>query len=129
MTFNHVGMEIGFLSNIFHIFILRFSKSIMLNTNLDEKIDIVKGYLEEFLEKNLPNLLQLYQLLEPFHHYLQLPFKLKINIRPTIILYRNSPVGLVYRPELLVTIRVEPTFLVTDKIVSVKYRHFWSPQT
>ena len=77
MTFNHVGMEIGFLSNIFHIFILRLSKSIMLNTNLDEIIDIVKGDLEEFLEKNLPNLLQLCQLLEPFHHYLQLPFKLK----------------------------------------------------
>ena len=36
----------------------------MLNTNLDEKIDIVKGDLEEFLEKNLPNLLQLCQLLE-----------------------------------------------------------------
>ena len=52
-----------------------------------KKIDIVKGDLEEFLEKNLPNLLQLYQLREPFHHYLQLPFKLKINIRPTIILY------------------------------------------
>ena len=53
MTFNHVGMEIGFLSNIFHIFILRFSKSIMLNTNLDEKIDIVKGDLEEFLVQSL----------------------------------------------------------------------------
>ena len=79
MTFNHVGMEIGFLSNIFHIFILRFSKSIMLNTNLDEKIDIVKGDLEEFLEKNLPNLLQLCQLLEPFHHYLQLHFKLELD--------------------------------------------------
>ena len=49
----------------------------MLNSNLDEKIGIVKGDLEEFLEKNLPNLLQLCQLLEPFHHYLQLPFKIK----------------------------------------------------
>ena len=39
----------------------------MLNTNFDEKVDIVKGDLEEILEKILQNLLQLCQLLEPFH--------------------------------------------------------------
>ena len=67
MTFNHVGMEIGFLSNIFHIFILRFSKSIMLNTNFDEKVDIVKGDLEEILEKTSKSSSTICQLLEPFH--------------------------------------------------------------
>ena len=91
MTFNHVGMEIGFLSNIFHIFILRFSKSIMLNSNLDEKIGIVKGDLEEFLEKNLPNLLQLCQLLEPFHHYLQLHFKLKHKYTSNYYIIQKQP--------------------------------------
>ena len=61
MTFNHVRMEIGFLSNIFHIFILRLSRSVMLNTDFDEKVDIVKGDLEEFLQQKnfLSNLLQL----------------------------------------------------------------------
>ena len=63
----------------------------MLNTNLDEKIDIVNGDLEEFLEKNLPNLLQLCQLLEPFHHYLQLPFKLKHKYTSNYYIIQKQP--------------------------------------
>ena len=63
----------------------------MLNSNLDEKIGIVKGDLEEFLEKNPPNLLQLCQLLEPFHHYLQLPFKLKHKYTSNYYIIQKQP--------------------------------------
>ena len=56
-----------------------------------KKIDIVKGDLEEFLEKNLPNLLQLCQLLEPFHHYLQIPFKLKHKYTSNYYIIQKQP--------------------------------------
>ena len=44
----------------------------MLNTDFDEKVDIVKGNLEEILhQKNfISNLLQLCQLLETFYQTL-----------------------------------------------------------
>ena len=46
--------------------------TIMLNTDFDEKVDIVKGDLEEILhQKNfISNLLQLCQLLETFYQTL-----------------------------------------------------------
>ena len=68
MTFNHVGMEIGFLINIFNNFIRRF----LLHTHFNEEVYIVEGDLEKNIPKLefLPNLLQLYQLLQLYNQNL-----------------------------------------------------------
>ena len=68
----------------------------IINKDFDEKVKEVDT-LEEDLEQSLilveflPNLLQLCQLLEPFHHYLQLPFKLKHKYTSNYYIIQKQP--------------------------------------